>query len=187
MNIQFKIQLKNISDPKVFRKISVPSTCTFEDFHHVIQVAFGWEDYHYYMFCPKGWGSKPRIGILHEDSDEDDLDASEVKLGEIFTLKGQKFSYVYDFGDDWFHEISVTGFSDLGVDSVILLDGQGKCPPEDCGGPWGYANLIEILNDPKNPEHKEMKEWLEMKPKEKWDVNEYNQIDTQRMLTHIAY
>jgi Plasmid pRiA4b ORF-3-like protein len=182
VNIQFRIQIKNISKPPVWRKLSIPDSFTFEDLHLAIQVAFGWDDYHLFQFCPSGWGSNPVITVPNDDSEEDDIDASETTLGEIFTEEGQKYTYIYDFGDDWEHEILVEGITDLGANTVVLLGGKGKCPPEDCGGPWGYANLVEILADPKNPEHKDMKEWLGIGPKEKWDTNDFDLKATQKEL-----
>ncbi len=182
MNIIFRIQIKNISKPPVWRKLSIPATFTFEEFHLAIQVAFGWEDYHLFQFCPSGWGSNPVISLPNDESDQVDIDASECTLGKLFTNQYQKFTYIYDFGDDWTHDITVEGTTDLGAETVVLLGGKGKCPPEDCGGPWGYANLTEILEDPKNPEYKDMKDWLGLSRKEKWDKNEFDLKATQKKL-----
>jgi hypothetical protein len=43
---------------------------------------------------------------------------------------------------------------------ALCLDGARACPPEDCGGPWGYENLQKILRNPKHEEHDSMKGWL---------------------------
>jgi Plasmid pRiA4b ORF-3-like protein len=183
VNIEFRVQLKNISKPPVWRKLSIPDTFTFEDFHLAIQVAFGWDDQHEFQFSPNGWNSLPVITFTSEESDDDDIDASECTLGEIFTEVDQTYTYIYDFGDDWIHEITVENITEGGEEETVeLLGGKGKCPPEDCGGPWGYSNLIEILNDPKNPEHKDMKDWLGLGPKEKWDTNEFDLKATQKEL-----
>ena len=37
---------------------------------------------------------------------------------------------------------------------ALCLEGARACPPEDCGGVWGYANLLEILKNRKHQEHR---------------------------------
>src|SRR5690554_1937534 len=155
MLYQFKIQLKHIEDPKVWRQVLVPADWSFYDFHLVIQAAFGWEDYHLFMFSPKGYGSQPVISPSNPGDDpfgfnEEDLDADEILLNEVFTKKGQKFTYIYDLGDDWTHEIKLEKIIDENRLYADCLAGEGTCPPEDCGGPWGYESLKEVLCDSKN-------------------------------------
>ena len=88
-------------------------------------------------------------------------DERQVTLGELIDL-GTGFRYTYDFGDDWEHEILVEDLLDADPDThyPVLVAAKGACPPEDCGGPWGYANLKEILADPNHDEHQDMLEWL---------------------------
>jgi hypothetical protein len=179
MTFQFKIQIKNITRPPVWRRILIADSVTFEHFHQVIQTAFGWEDYHLFEFSAKGFGSSEVIGTIDEEFDDlfegtTKLDASQTKLSEIFESAGQKYTYIYDFGDDWAHQIML---EDILSDTLLrpeLLAGKGACPPEDCGGVWGYAELKEILSDRKHPEYKEMKQWLGLKPKQDWDPNYFD-------------
>ncbi|REA58465.1 plasmid pRiA4b ORF-3 family protein [Dyadobacter luteus] len=177
MTFQFKIQIKNITKPPVWRRLLIADSATFERFHEVIQAAFGWEDYHMFQFSRTGYGSDEIIGIVDEEEDDDffmaytKLDASKVKLSEIFQFVGQKYIYIYDFGDDWTHQITLEAILDDTILNPELLAGKGACPPEDCGGVWGYANLKDILSDNKHPEYKEMKKWLGLKPKQEWDPN----------------
>lgn len=177
MTYQFKIQLKNVSNPTVWRRILVPSDYTFEDFHRVIQFAFGWEFSHLYFFSPTGYNSHPMIEMNYEGDefyevlDESSLDAGTTLLSMIFVTEKQKFTYLYDYGDDWKHQITLEKIlQDEKIEKPILLKGQGACPPEDCGGPWRYEDLKVILADKKHPEHKEMKEWLGMRPRDNWDA-----------------
>ncbi len=90
-------------------------------------------------------------------------DERQVTLAEITDISA-RFRYTYDFGDDWQHEITVEKLLDPDPDPdaryPALVDAKGACPPEDCGGPWGYANLREILADPSQDEHQDMLEWL---------------------------
>ncbi len=161
---QFKIQLDNISNPTVWRRITVPSYYTFSDLHFAIQVAFGWENAHLYQFSPKGYGSSPTIQEVNEDTGsgfftEEELDSEETQLSEIFTKEKQKYTYTYDFGDDWVHQITLEKIIPEITQTPALLAGKGKCPPEDCGGPWGFENLKSVLSNPKNPEYEELAEW----------------------------
>lgn len=182
MTIQLTIQLKDVSKPAVWRKVAVHASMTFEDLHDIIQMAFGWDDAHLYAFSPEGFGSKPQIWLPDEELEEGDFEPHAITLGEIFTEEGQEYTYIYDFGDKWIHEISVEEISEEESDKVVLLNGKGACPPEDCGGPWGYANLKEVLDNPKHPEHKDMKEWLGLKPKESWDAKAFSKADVQEEL-----
>jgi hypothetical protein len=99
------------------------------------------------------------------------LDAAEMQLKEIFNEEGQKLMYNYDFGDNWEHLIILEKITNETIAQPKLLTAKGACPPEDCGGPWGYENLKVILNDKKHSEHKEMKEWLGMGARQKWDAD----------------
>lgn len=183
MTLQFKIQLSNISKPTVWRRLMVPADFTFDDFHSVIQISFGWDFAHLYQFSPQGYGSHPLIAeISDEDWEEPDLDASKTKLKSIFKTENQKFTYIYDFGDDWVHKITLEKIMKEKITAPKCLKGQGKCPPENCGGAWGYENLLEILANPKHPEYKETKEWLFMDEDEEWDVNEFEIEDVNVML-----
>ncbi len=173
MALQFKIQIRNITKPPVWRRVLLPESSDFEYFHLVIQVAFGWENYHLYQFSKDGYRSDEVIGVPFED----DMDwgpkkrnAAEVQLNQLFTEEGQKLLYNYDFGDDWEHLITLEKITPETIVHPKLLAAKGACPPEDCGGPWGYENLKVILSDKKHPEHKEMKAWLGMKARDEWDA-----------------
>ena len=88
--------------------------------------------------------------------------ARGVKLGQVVTNQGQVFTYQYDFGDDWQHDIVVEeiGSPQPGVNYPVLIDGSRACPPEDCGGPWGYGGLLAIIRDPSHEEYLGRLEWL---------------------------
>jgi hypothetical protein len=188
VTFQFKIQLKQITKPPVWRKVAVPSYFSFSDFHAVIQFSFGWENDHLFQFSPKGYGSNPVI----KESFEDDFDpfdrslnADETPLSEIFYTEKQKFTYIYDFGDDWTHTITLEKIIPEASRVPVLLDGKGKCPPEDCGGVWGYSNMKEILADKTDPEHKSFKEWLGLEKNEQWDPTEFNMEEHAKLLSEV--
>lgn len=191
MLYQFKIQLKNIAHPPVWRRVLVPAGFSFSKFHKVIQAAFGWENYHLYQFSPKGWGSEPVIGVPDPSGFESpfdkmkELNSAKTKLSDIFTKEKQKYTYVYDFGDDWLHEITLEKITDDTAAAASCIDGKGACPPEDCGGWPGYERLKEIMADPADPEHEEMKEWLGMEEDEKWDAGHFDLAAAQAIVRKI--
>ncbi len=192
MPFQFKIQLKNITKPPVWRRLLVPETFTFHQFHLLIQAAFGWENAHMFRFSLLGYRSDFFITekeMYDPDFYEEDevIDSKEIKLSEIFNTEGQKFNYLYDFGDDWFHVITLEKITEEKLLYADCLAGKGTCPPEDCGGPWGYANLREALADPKHPEHKEFKEWLGLKKDETWDANFFSIKEAQEAVRNCDF
>jgi len=89
-------------------------------------------------------------------------DERRVSLDQLIASIGDKLRYTYDFGDDWEHEIAVEDLLDADPDThyPVLIAAKGACPPEDCGGPWGYADLKETLADPSHEQHHEMLDWL---------------------------
>lgn len=181
MQYQFKIQIKGITKPPVWRRITVPDDFSFYDFHLAIQAAFGWENYHLFMFSPKGYGSHMNITLRDDDFFEEgeSLDAEEVLLSQIFRKEQQKFMYIYDFGDDWLHTIVLEKIFSGKLMFPLLNAGKGKCPPEDCGGVWGYENLKNTLSDPGHPEYAETAERMGLEPGETWDAKAFD-LDQQR-------
>jgi hypothetical protein len=101
----------------------------------------------------------------------------KVKLSQLVAQGIKKFLYVYDMGDSWEHIIQIekTLPAEIGVKYPRCIDGKRACPPEDCGGPWGYCDLLEIIQDPNHPEYEERIEWIggEADP-EAFDLDEVN-------------
>jgi hypothetical protein len=150
---QLRITLLNV-EPPVWRRILVPNEIALGELHAVIQVAMGWEDGHLHAFrAGKRTFFDARFEPIHEN-DEDEL---SVTLGEVAPKVGSKLLYEYDFGDGWEHEIKVEASYRA---PLFCIDGVGACPPEDSGGPWGYAHMLQVRADPTHPEHEEVREWL---------------------------
>lgn len=187
---QFKIQIKGITKPPVWRRLTVPSSFSFHDFHTAIQVAFGWYNSHLFDFSPNGYGSEPCIKQKFDDDldfgDEDGWDASEIKLSKIFKKEKQKFTYIYDFGDSWEHSIVLEKISPENTRAPKLLAGKGRCPQEDCGGVWGYAEMKEVLKDPNHEEYEDFAEWLGFEEGETWDAAAFD-IETHRNRLKISF
>ena len=184
MILQFKIQLV-IVKPAVWRRVVVPANFSFDKFHWVIQEAFGWRGYHLYQFSPDGYGSYPTIGIPSEEYEEEFTDSRKLKLVKIFDSPGQKFVYNYDFGDDWEHKITLETLMDVTSKNAALLAGKGACPPEDCGGPHGYVDMLRIINTPQHSERQEMLEWLEMEEGETWNINFFDLTNAHNRVVKI--
>ena len=190
MAFQFKIQLEDVEDPEVWRRVIVPETFTFHRFHTVIQEAFGWGDYHLYQFSTKGYKSKEFITVPHEGYDDDIIDSEEITLQDVFSRKGQTYIYIYDFGDDWTHKIKLEKITPEKPLHASCVDGQGACPPEDCGGAWGYDNLRmqlkkaneQELNESDKEEIEELKDWLGLDADEDWDANAFDLASTNAMV-----
>ncbi len=187
--LQFKVQIQGINNPPVWRRLIVPSHYSFRLFHEIIQETFGWWSEHLYAFSPGGWNSSPQI--MEIDEEEDDLgkgkkmESSETPLSEYFNKKGQKFHYIYDFGDNWDHQITLEKIVEEEISQPSCTDGEGQCPPEDCGGIPGYANLKIALANPAHPEHEELKEWLGLDEEETWDPAEFELEDTHDSLAKL--
>jgi len=181
---QFKITLRDIKPP-IWRRIQVPETCTFWDLHVAIQDAMGWSDYHLHEFemVDPSTGLKVNIGIPDEDFGREILPGWKQKIADYFSMGNRLAEYIYDFGDNWEHIIKLEKIlpRDENVDYPICIAGKRACPPEDCGGIWGYENFLEIINDPDNEEYEDMIEWVggEFDP-EHFDVKEVSFDDPDK-------
>jgi len=161
--VDLRIKLMNMPVP-VWRLLRVTSEMTFHELHRAIQGSFGWEDCHLYMFKV---GDSSIQSFAEEDVEDlpvgmEVIDSSRLHLRDIMGGKGWSIPYLYDFGDGWTHIVKVVKVhpDQASPDGIELLDGSGACPPEDCGGGYGYQELISVLNDPRHPEHDDMAEWF---------------------------
>jgi hypothetical protein len=164
---QFKVTLNDIRPP-IWRRIQVPETSTFWDLHVAIQDAMGWLDYHLHEFtvCNPPTGRKHAIGI---PGDEDFYPGEKRvyagwrrKIADYFSVQNAKAEYVYDFGDDWHHMVRLEKIlpREQGVRYPICLGGKRACPPEDCGGIYGYQEFLEIIMNPGHEDYEPMLEWV---------------------------
>lgn len=163
---QFKVTLQEIT-PSIWRRIQVPGNYSFWDLHVAIQDAMGWWDYHLhvYRFADSVDGEGDLIGIPDEDRFEDDpvhLPGWRIPIDKFFVEPGDSANYEYDFGDSWEHEIVLEEITprEPRVKYPRCLAGERACPPEDCGGPWGYADMLKALSDPAHEEHDAILTWV---------------------------
>ena len=151
MAIQLKIQIRGIKKPPVWRRIEIPGNFSFHDLHNTIQAAFGWWNEHLYQFQRHPFDGGWTVKEPDEENDpwgEEPEDSRETNVLDFIQHMGlEKFVYVYDFGDSWVHDITVENVDqDDELDYPICLAGKGACPPEDCGGPWGYEELKKEMD-----------------------------------------
>ena len=152
-----KITLEG-SNPLIWRRIQVRGNTKLDALHLILQSAMGWGDKHSHEFTI---GSKKYANPEHEL--EKTLDEAEHTLSNLVKAEGQSFKYIYDFGDDWLHEITVEKIEtkDMKLPYPVCLEGECACPPEDIGGIPGYEERLLALRDPNHPEHQEMADWFE--------------------------
>ena len=169
---QLKITLRG-SKPPIWRRIQVRSDTAVAKLHDIFQIVMGWTNSHLHQFIIHG----VEYGIPDPDYDMDIEDEKRVKLGELIFAEKEKFIYEYDFGDSWEHEILVEKIFPIekGGQYPICLKGKRACPPEDCGGIWGYSEFLDAIEDVSHPEHDDMLEWIggEFDPEE-FDVGSIN-------------
>jgi len=158
---QIKITLAD-SKPPIWRRLLVHNTIKLNVLHDAIQYSMGWLNCHLHQF------EKDRIlyGVDTDDFGADfgleTEDEKKYKLSDILKKEKDSMIYEYDFGDGWRHKIILEKIQpfDETAELVKCIKGKRACPPEDCGGIWGYESLIEIIRDPAHPEHEEMRDWL---------------------------
>jgi hypothetical protein len=158
-----KITLEG-TKPPIWRRLQVPSNANLGWLHAVIQVAMGWTNSHLHqLIVGERMYSDPTFELAEFEGDPEVFDANKTVIHEIAPRVKSAFVYEYDFGDSWEHRVTVEKIldPDPGTPRIAqCLDGERACPPEDCGGVWGYANLLKIIRNPKHREYEEMMEWL---------------------------
>lgn len=145
--------------PTVWRVVQVPLTIPLDKLHQVIQAAMGWTDSHLHEFVING----ARYGVNDPHGFDDDRVVEErgVTLRDALSTAARTFDYVYDFGDNWHHAITVESVGPLlpGPTGLVCLAGERACPPEDVGGGFGYDDFLEAITDPGHSEHEHLLEW----------------------------
>ncbi len=156
---QLKISLRDI-EPPIWRRVQVPEDTKLPRLHRIVQILFNWEDYHLHDFI-----AGRRVYSVPDPDDAFNertvVDERGVPISWITKRVGDTFEYVYDFGDDWHHEIL--------LEAILLpepasfyprcIDGARNAPPEDAGGAGGYVDYLEALADPQHDEHENLLAW----------------------------
>jgi hypothetical protein len=154
---QLKLELLEV-EPLIWRRLLVRGSITLAQLHEVIQTAMGWTNSHLHEF------------IVGEHSYSDpDFEIDEAKseyryrLARLAPRVRNTIAYLYDFGDGWEHQIRVERIIEDDKrypGRPVCLAGARNCPPEDCGGSWGYQKFLEAISNKKHKEHKELLAWV---------------------------
>ena len=175
---EFHIRIKlNDAPVKIWRELVVPSNITLEMLAYVLIDAMGWEHEHLYQFIGKNnvfyvnsrQMKEQSTGFMGFLSHSQHKNSERTTLEMLLQPKGERLKFEYDFGDSWTHDLWVKNARDYAPDEepvIKLLKAQGACPPEDCGGVWGYADLLELSKKKrKSAEDKERLEWYDIPSK----------------------
>jgi hypothetical protein len=165
--VRLQVTLREVT-PAVLRVVDVPASCALSELHDLLQVAMGWTDSHLHQFL----AGDARYGVPDQEFDTEVRDEAGFRLADLPT----RFGYLYDFGDGWTHDIEVLG---PGEAQPGCGYGEGRCPPEDCGGPTGYAELVEVLADPTHDDHEHLRSWVGEWP-------EFDQAATDRVVRDMV-
>jgi len=171
---QLKITLLG-SEPTIWRRFLVKSDIRLSQLHTVLQIVMGWFDSHLHQFIH----DNVIYSVPDPDFFEPVVNEEKVRLDKLLTGEGSHLVYEYDFGDGWEHEVRVEKVlePDPEMQHPVCTDGERACPPEDCGGVWGYTDMLQILSDPEDPGYEETLEWLgEDFDPEEFDIEEVNDI-----------
>jgi hypothetical protein len=164
-----KIELDGVS-PKIWRCVIVPSHISLDRLHDVIQIVMGWFDYHLHMF---EFGEKSYMNSPEELEEQGVIKYSGITLETLIKKEGEKFGYLYDFGDNWGHTIILEAILEKGITlkelarheslygphRLVCIDGARSCPPEDVGGVSAYKEFCRTVARPNSAKGKENLDW----------------------------
>jgi hypothetical protein len=159
LQVQLRIELREVK-PIVWRRILVPETVTLAKLHLILQTAMGWSHGHLHEYTV----GRQRYGAPDDEWPEDEplADERRVRLKSLIENRVRRIRYLYDFGDNWEHDIRVEDLvlPRTGAPLLVCIAGENACPPQDVGGPPGYAEFLAALADPGHEEHANMQRWI---------------------------
>lgn len=166
-----RITLRGV-EPLVWRRIVVASEIKLSALAPVLEAAMGWYGDHLHQFEASG----KRYGDPDPDWGARVIDERGRKLAGVLPTVGAKLRFDYDFGDGWEHDVVVEAVEPVerGVTYPLCLAGARACPPDDCGGPWGYGELLEALANPRHPDHEDRVDWIG----EEFDPEHFDAVET---------
>jgi hypothetical protein len=171
-----RVALRDIS-PSIWRSFTIDGETSFAELHDILQIVMGWENTHLYQFR---YG-KIRIAVENEEDPLpfDASDAFVLTLNKLKAKKGDTFQYVYDFGDNWVHQLEILSKEDdREIVYPVCFEGERNCPPENIGGIPGYLSLIEAAKKPRSKAYKEYVNWLGGD----YDAEEFDIVDINSLL-----
>ena len=185
---EIKVSIRN-THPPVWRRLQIPEGITFHELNAIIQLAFDWCGYHAYNF--EVGATLHDMGMFIELPELDDgwgdyetKNSKKEKIDKYFK-EYKRIKYTYDFGDDWIHDIIIekTVETDIKLTKPICIKAKMADLPEDCGGTYGYEELLDILSDKNNERYNEMREWVDGGFTNWYDDREY--VDIEEINTRL--
>lgn len=154
---QLKVTLRRVKPP-VWRRVVVPSDLSLAKLSRLLELTMGWYGGHLHAFEADGVS----FGVPDLDWGDRLRDERRARLADVLPGAGAKMRWDYDFGDGWEHDVVVEAILDRDpkVRYPTCIAGRRACPPEDCGGPYGYADMLDALRDSRHPSHEEFRDWV---------------------------
>lgn len=157
---RLRVTLDDI-EPPVWRELLVPADVTLPVLHRIIQLGMGWQGTHLHRFLMgrREYLDPDPKGIMRLEHERDER---RVRLNALLRTPGQTLLYEYDFGDEWQHTIALEAIvaATPGAAYPMCVDAAGACPPEHCGGPIGYRDLLALLADSAHPNYRAFRDWV---------------------------
>ena len=155
---ELHIALENI-EPRIWRQVLVPSSITLPKLHDLLQLVMGWTNSHLHSF------QFADLEYSSADAELEELNMineKKITLAAALDKSIAPFQYLYDFGDGWTHQIQVKTVAKPNPDWFypLCVAGARAAPPDDVGGPPGYAEFLSAIADPKHDEHDSMLTWI---------------------------
>ncbi|MFC3818681.1 IS1096 element passenger TnpR family protein [Planomonospora venezuelensis] len=181
---ELKVTLLGTGDPVVWRRARVSAGITLARLHRILVAVMGWEGYHLHIFTV---GEK-RYGHPSGEWDLDLGDETAVRLADVVSGAGARIGWEYDLGDSWEHEIVVEQILAAGESARYpdVMAGEGACPPEDCGGTWGYREFRAALADPAHEDHEHLVGWAGLASADEFDAARFDPDTARRALLELA-
>jgi Plasmid pRiA4b ORF-3-like protein len=150
-----RVSMRDIT-PEVWRRLRIRSDMPLPKLARVLEQAMGWYGHHLHMFDVRGL----LFGVPDEDA-EYMINEKVATVKHVLPKIGNTLRWDYDFGDGWEHDVVAVAIDAASEGNLrtLCLDGERACPPEDCGGVSGYERLLDVLANPKHPEHAAVVDW----------------------------
>jgi Plasmid pRiA4b ORF-3-like protein len=155
--LQFRVSLDHL-EPHIWRRIQVPDSFTLKQLHRVVQLVMGWQDSHLHEFILSG----KRYSEPNAEDEENVIDERAVRLRDLALSNGDGIGYVYDFGDNWQHQLVLEAKLVSAPRSLYpsCIAGERNTPPEDVDGIDGYAEFLDAITNPDHEEYEAMLAWV---------------------------
>ena len=148
-----KIQLKDVTNPPMWRQVEIPADFNFLQLHKVIQRVTGLEDVHLWQFNVKAYDNALQIGVKMDSENLfgpgwDSLThiAGKTPVTQFLQHTGDKLEYVYDFGDDWIFVVEVKDLISKKIEYPVCRKYKTELNAlEDSGGVWVYGQVRHDL------------------------------------------